>query len=84
MAILKNSTHTASRYLIKSLSSSIANGVHNDKLSKDNLYISTLLINQGMQYKRFKARARGRADQIKKQTSHIILGVSEKTGELNG
>jgi large subunit ribosomal protein L22 len=43
------------------------------------LYISSIQVNGGIVFKRSMPRARGRASQILKRTSHITLSLSKKT-----
>lgn len=47
-------------------------------LSQDELIISRIEVNQGVVFKRFMPRARGRATPIRKKTSHITLELSQK------
>ena len=53
-------------------------GVANAKLPANDLFISTIQVNEGVVLKRSMPRARGRASAIKKRTSHITLGLSRK------
>ena len=62
----------------KVLKSAVANAEHNYNMNVDNLYVSTAYVDQGASLKRFKPRAMGRADGIRKRTSHITVMVSEK------
>jgi large subunit ribosomal protein L22 len=74
----------AARALQKLLNSAIANaqnletGKEKDKLPKDRLYISEIRVDQGPTYKRFRARAHGRAGAIRKRSSHISLILDER------
>jgi len=59
------------------IKSAIANAEHNFELSKDNLYIKVLTVDQGPTLKRSMPRAHGRATPIRKRTSHINLVLGE-------
>ncbi len=63
--------------VLKLLKSAIANAENNFKLSSDNLYIKTIKVDQGPTLKRWKARAFGRAAEIRKKSSHITIILSE-------
>lgn len=56
-------------------------GVANAKLQSSELVISTIQVNGGVVLKRSMPRARGRASQILKRTSHITLGLSRKVAK---
>ena len=45
---------------------------------KRNFFIKNIFVNGGPVLKRFRARAFGRAAEIKKRTSHITIVLSEK------
>ena len=47
-------------------------------MDAENLYVSTAYVDQGPSIKRYKPRSHGRADGIKKRTSHITIMVSER------
>ena len=65
--------------LIKSvLTSAIANAEHNDGIDIDELYVSTVYIDEGPTMKRFEARAKGRGNRILKRSSHVTVKVAEK------
>lgn len=61
----------------KLLKSAVANAENNDKMVKDNLYISEIIVDEGPTLKRWRARARGSAAEILKRTSHISLTLKE-------
>ncbi len=64
--------------LLKLLNSAIANAKNNFQIEDAaNLYISKLLVNEGPKYKRWRPVSRGRAYEIRKRTSHIILVLDE-------
>ena len=65
-------------FLIKKvLESAIANAEHNDGADVDELRVKTIMVDEGPIMKRWMPRARGRANQIFKRTSHITLVVEE-------
>lgn len=70
--------------LLKLLRSAISNAKHNFQLDGSGLFIKDIKVNQGPVLKRFRARAFGRASEIKKKSSHVILLLGTKTeGELS-
>ena len=75
--ILKFSPKKAASIFKKVLESAIANAEHNESADIDELKVSTVYINEGATMKRFKARAKGRANHILKRTCHITVKVAE-------
>jgi large subunit ribosomal protein L22 len=53
----------------------VANAVNNLGLPEEGLKLKTLMINEGMGYRRYKAGARGMAKPRVKRTSHIIVEI---------
>jgi len=76
VAILEVSVRKAAPPLLKVIQSAIANAVNNAGLKKESLFLKELQINKGPVFKRWRARAKGRADQIRRPTAHIrvVLG----------
>jgi len=74
---LKFSTKKAAAIMVKVLESAIANAEHNESADIDELFVSTVFINEGSTLKRVRARAKGRANHILKRTCHITVKVSE-------
>jgi len=74
---LKFSTKKAAEIMVKVLESAIANAEHNESADVDELFVSTVFINEGSTLKRVRARAKGRANHILKRTCHITVKVSE-------
>jgi len=74
---LKFSPQKATESIIKLLNSAVANAEHNHKMSKDNLFIKEIRVDEGATLKRWRARAMGRAGAIKKRTSHISIVLAE-------
>ena len=62
----------------KLLASVLANAEHNKALDIDNMFIHTIYVVQGSSFKRFKPRAKGRSDKIKKRNSHIFVKIKER------
>ena len=78
MAILQFTPKGSTEPVTKVLKSAVANAEHNLELSADDLYVTEVYVDQGPTLKRIKPRAMGRADQIRKRTSHITVVVGEK------
>ena len=74
---LRFSSKKAAYIFKKILESAIANAEHNESADIDELWVSTVYVNEGVTMKRFKARAKGRANHILKRTSHITIKVAE-------
>jgi len=70
-------------YVRKTIQSAVANAATNFKMKEDELFISKIYVTQGPTLKRFRPRARGRADREKKRSSHLFVWVSDgKTEEV--
>ena len=76
-AILMATQRAASEPVLKVLNSAVANAENNLELSKDNLYVAEVYADQGPTLQRFQPRARGRAMQILKRSSHITIILDE-------
>ena len=77
-AQLKFLTKRAAKPILKLLNSAIANAQNNFNIEKDNLFVSSIQVNEGPPFKRWRARAMGRAAPIIKRTSHINLVLETK------
>ena len=75
--ILSFTKKRAALPLLKLLKQAIANAKNNFQLKEENLYISKILVDEGPRLKRILPRARGRANEIQKKTSHITLVLDE-------
>ena len=75
--VLKFSTKKAAAITKKVLESAIANAEHNESMEIDELKISTVFVDEAPTLKRFRARAKGRANHILKRTCHITVKVAE-------
>ncbi|MBT7542843.1 MAG: 50S ribosomal protein L22 [Gammaproteobacteria bacterium] len=76
--ILNYSKQKSSDIVKKVLESAIANAEHNNGADIDTLKIKTVYVNVGPTLKRFRARAKGSANQILKRSSHITIGLSDE------
>jgi len=61
------------RRVKKVLQSAMSNARNNLELDSKTLYVKKALVDKGPAFKRVKPRARGRADLIRKRTSHITI-----------
>lgn len=78
LAIVRLTPKGASEVVAKVINSAAANAEHNYDMDTDSLYIAEAYVDQGPTLKRFKPRAYGRADQMRRRTSHITIVVKEK------
>lgn len=76
--ILMFSPKKAAKLLRKLLASAMANAENNNGLDIDELRVSTIYVDEAATAKRFKPRAKGRADRILKRSSHVTLKVAEE------
>ncbi len=81
LAILKFTPKVSTDPVSKVLNSAVANAEHNLELSPDDLYVTSIYVDQGPTLKRIMPRAMGRADKIRKRTSHITVVVGDKKEE---
>ncbi len=72
----------AAREVMKVLKSAVANAENNHGMRAEELYVSAAFADEGPTFKRFKPRARGRADRINKRTCHITVIVDVAPAEL--
>jgi len=77
LAILQFTPRAAAREVSKVLQSAIANAENNYMLSREDLYVATILADAGPTLKRWRPRARGRADVIRKRTCHVTVVLDE-------
>lgn len=75
--ILRFTPKRSSAMIDKVLRSAIANA-NEDEADVRSLYVVKALINEGPQMRRFRPKDRGRAHQILKRMSHIVVEVAER------
>lgn len=78
--ILKFTPRSASRVVEKVLKSAVANAENLEIGDPDVLWVTRVYVDGGPVLKRFNARSMGRANPIKKRTSHITVVVGPKAG----
>lgn len=79
LLMLKYMPHRGARIVEKVLRSALANAEQkNPRIDIDNLKIIRAYVDQGPIMKRIEERAMGRANIIKKRTSHITIYVAEE------
>ena len=64
----------------KVVESAMANAETNEGANIDDLTISAIAVDEGITIKRFRPRARGRADRILKRTCHVTVTVADGDG----
>lgn len=74
--LLSFSSRAAALPLRKVIESAAANAQNKYGFDKEELYISTLYVDEGPTLRRWRPRARGRATRIRKRSCHITVGVS--------
>jgi len=75
--LLRFNNKKAAKLVEKVVSSAIANAQENLGVDLDDLYIHEIFVDNGPMTKRFRARARGRANQILKRTCHISVTLAD-------
>ena len=78
LEILTFSEKKAGAIVKKFVDSAIANAEHNEGADIDELRVSAVLVDAGPVMKRIQPRAKGRANQILKRTSHITVTVADE------
>lgn len=74
---LKFLPHSGARVVAKVLKSAMANAEQKKVADPESMKVRQVLIDQGPTMKRMKPRAMGRADIIRKRTSHITVLLEE-------
>ena len=78
--ILAFMTRDAANDVEKVLNSAVANAEANHGLIGDELYVSAAYVGAGPTLKRWRARARGRVNRIRKRTCHITIELAQPDG----
>jgi len=79
LTILKFSSRKRTAKTISTLlESAVANAEQQGRIDVDNLFVKTLLVDQGPTLKRYASRAKGQGMRILKKTSHISVVLEER------
>jgi len=83
LAILQGCPRAAAKPIEKLIRSALANAVEKNArqsagLDLDGLFVKTITVDQGRHNWRIKPRAMGRANWIRKQSSHISIVLAER------
>ena len=79
LVILRFLPHHSSRILEKVLKSAVANAEQKKNPDPENMKVKNIHVNEGPTMKRLRPRAMGRANIIRKRTSHITVLLSDDT-----
>ncbi|NTW14052.1 MAG: 50S ribosomal protein L22 [Candidatus Moranbacteria bacterium] len=83
MTELSKQVKRSSEPMSKLLGSAVANAEHNFGLDPTNLFVLSVVVGDGARLKRWKPRAFGRAAEILRRQSNIILVLEEEVEGLN-
>ena len=75
--ILQFTRRSGARELKKLLQSAVANGEQRGGVNTDELIVHRVIVNPGPVLKRYRPRAMGRVNLIRKRTSHISVELKE-------
>ena len=64
--------------LLRLLNSAVANAENNHEFDPELMEVTNVLVDGAMTHKRWKPRARGRANRIRKRTSHVLIEIDLK------
>jgi large subunit ribosomal protein L22 len=79
MAVLKETPNRSAGIISKTIKSAFNNLLQvDDSATEEMCYVKEVHVGTGPNIKRLKPRARGRADIIKKRTSHLIVVVARR------
>ncbi|HEY8450368.1 MAG TPA: 50S ribosomal protein L22 [Bacillota bacterium] len=81
--VLRFAPQRPSRVIEDVLRSAIANATNNLELDEDTLYVAEAYVDQGPVLKRWKPRARGRADMRRRPTAHVTVVVRPRGERAN-
>lgn len=78
--ILNFSNRKGATMVRKVVESAMANAETQEGADIDDLTVAAIAVNEGLTIKRFRPRARGRADRIFKRTCHVTVTVADSDG----
>jgi large subunit ribosomal protein L22 len=74
---LRSINKKAAPLVSKLIQSAMANATSTSTVDVDRLVVKEAFVNEGQKLKRYLPRAQGRATQVKKRSSHIIVKLAE-------
>ena len=77
LSILQYLPQKAAKEIARTIQSAAANAENNFEMDPADLVVKTIFADEGPAFKRFMPRARGRADHIRKRTTHITVVVDD-------
>ena len=77
LAMLRNMPQKAAAEVARTIQSAAANAENNFKMTPEDLVVQTIYADEGPAWKRFSPRARGRANVIRKRSTHITVIVDD-------
>jgi large subunit ribosomal protein L22 len=78
ITLLRFSKQRASGMIEKVVRSAVANAAEQDVRAKNTLYVAKAWVDPGPVIKRFQPKDRGKAYEIKKRTSHLVVTLDER------
>jgi large subunit ribosomal protein L22 len=78
--LLKYTPTPKAKFIAKIVKSAAANAENNFQMEPANLKVIKIYVDEARSMRRFKARSRGRASPIRKNSSHITVIVAEQEG----
>ena len=78
--ILNFNNRKSAALVRKVVESAMANAETNEGANIDDLTVAAIAVDEGITIKRFRPRARGRADRILKRTCHVTVTVADGDG----
>ena len=78
--LLRYTPTPKAKLIAKVVKSAAANAENNFQMDPANLIVVKIYIDEARGMRRFKARSRGRASPIKKNSSHLTVIVAEQEG----
>lgn len=79
LVILEHTPRRSATAVLKAVKSAKANAEHDHNLKPDSLFITSISVTAGPQYRRYRPAARGRALRFARRTSHIKVVVDGET-----
>ncbi|WP_119071897.1 50S ribosomal protein L22 [Aggregatilinea lenta] len=81
LTVLRFMPQKGAEFAYKLIESAVANGEINLEMNRQDLFISSLMADEGPSLKRVKAGARGRYKPRTKRTSHLTVVLREREEE---